>query len=355
MLLSLNVFDKNRGNRGTAALELDFITRKWSIPAGDERGWAGIGYSYPSQGYFELQKNEVMYLYEQRSKERCPVILWNPPESEADFQHRSGQARIFEPRDPALKEGRIEWNLAARVGGGNSPLRQWVIAQLGELTSALPTENHMVRSNDPKTKDLFTKWTGTTQSGLELAWIAEGFDQVNTDEEKEKHKGKVWYRQSGVATTTTCEALVGRIMGKIRAEYHRGKLPVQRKAVGSFNLPGLSPNTGKEPATTPGWHWLKEKSLLLKPRPGDLFQVGVQVNPGQWSLRHVGIILDWDDSANPMWTTLEAGQGGPASGYDAIKKKGPRPVNPISKTEAKKVLMGWLDIDEHFSPPPATL
>lgn len=355
MLLSLNVYDKNRGNRGAAALELDFITRKWSIPAGQERGWAGIGYSYPSQGYFELQKNDVMYLYDQRSKDRCPVILWNPPESEADFHHRSGLARIYEPRDPALKEGRIEWSLASRVGAGMSSLRQWVISQLGELITALPTENHMVRSNDPKTKDLFQKWTGYTQSSLEYAWIANGFTTADTPEEKKKHPGAVWYRVSGNATTTSCEALVGKIMGKIRAEWFGGKLPVPRKAVGSFNLPGLTPNTGMEPATTPGWHWLKEKSLYLKPRPGDLFQVGKQVKPGQWSLRHVGIILNWDDAATPLWTTLEAGQGGPASGYDAIKKKGPRSVNPVDKTDTGKVLMGWLDIDEHFSPPAATL
>ena len=56
----------------------------------------------------------------------------------------------------------------------------------------------------------------------------------------------------------------------------------------------------------------------------------------------------WADERNPVWTTVEAGQGGPSTGYDFMKRKGPRQMNPVDSRQPKKELMGWLDLDAFF-------
>jgi len=87
------------------------------------------------------------------------------------------------------------------------------------------------------------------------------------------------------------------------------------------------------------------------PRTGDFFQIGTLDKPGNWYYDHVGVIIDCvDDPKNPTWTTVEAGQGGPGRGFDLVKRKGPRLLNPVDPDhpKSKKELMGWLDIDEYF-------
>jgi hypothetical protein len=71
-----------------------------------------------------------------------------------------------------------------------------------------------------------------------------------------------------------------------------------------------------------------------RPQSGDFFQIGKK--GGRYE--HVGVILD---SVGNNWTTVEAGQGGPKSGYDSIKRKGPRPFDPAK-------FMGWIDIEAYF-------
>jgi hypothetical protein len=46
---------------------------------------------------------------------------------------------------------------------------------------------------------------------------------------------------------------------------------------------------------------------------GDFFQIGTK---GGSPYEHVGVILDF---VGEKWTAVEAGQGGPRSGYDSIK------------------------------------
>ena len=116
----------------------------------------------------------------------------------------------------------------------------------------------------------------------------------------------------------------------------------------SFNLPGNDRN-GREAKTPPvGWHWYRERSEGKHPRPGDVFQIGTEILPRQWSHAHVGVITLWSEGDPLMWETVEAGQGGPLMGYDTMKRKPYRPVDPIDPKKPKKVIMGWLDIDEHF-------
>jgi hypothetical protein len=234
---------------------------------------------------------------------------------------------------------------ADMVNPYDSDLRQWVCTQLANL---LPDVTREIRSDRKDTNVLFTEWTGYTQSGLETAWLGNGFIKSVTDIDK---KVGVWVRISGVATTTCCEAVIGKLVQKIkRAGFPGGKPLKDRGVLGTFNLPGCKSN-GMEPATTVGWHWYREKTKDLKPQAGDFFQIGTEVKPGQWRFAHVGVITDFwdfDDGNPPQWITVEGGQGGPGAGYDAIKRKGPRPVDPVDKRSPHKVLMGWLNIEEYF-------
>ena len=86
----------------------------------------------------------------------------------------------------------------------------------------------------------------------------------------------------------------------------------------------------------------------MHPQAGDFFQVGIPAGPKRWELRHVGVITGYVEGDNPSWETVEAGQGGPAAGADWMQRKPWRPVNPVDARNPKKVVMGWLDIDEHF-------
>ena len=217
-----------------------------------------------------------------------------------------------------------------------SPLRQWVCQQ---LAIAVPNNQYVIVSNAEKTKEFFKVWTGYTQEDLETKWKAEGFTRTNTG-------GSVYTRKGGGAVTTSCEAFVGKVVKKIKEAGFAKGMPPGRKPFGTFDLAGLGPY-GKGAATTPGWTWYWLKSSNNYPRPGDIFQAGTKVAADRWSFAHVGIITRWFDGANPIWETVEGGQGGPASGYDAVAQ-GPAPLNPIDPRKPSKVLMGWLDIDVYF-------
>ena len=221
-----------------------------------------------------------------------------------------------------------------------SPRRQWICAQLANV---LPNNVVTLASNDKKTNILFTEWTGQSQKGLEAAWRREGFKPAVTPEERKKG---VWVRGGIGGTTTSCEGLITTVINKLTAAGF-GK-PIRGK-MSSFNLAGCEAPSGKEPAqTTVGWHWWRDRTPTLRPQPGDFFQIGTQVKAGQWSFAHVGIITGWADERNPVWTTVEAGQAGPSSGFDFMKRKGPRQLNPVDPKHPKKELMGWLDLDEFF-------
>ncbi len=219
-----------------------------------------------------------------------------------------------------------------------SQRRQWICLQLAK---ALPNNVIRLASNDKKTSVFFEDWTGQSQSNLETAWDREGFKRATTREEKEKG---VWVRNGGGPVTTSCEGLITSVISKLTAAEF-GK-PIRGK-MSSFNLPGC--NNGKEPAqATVGWHWWRDRTPSLHPQPGDFFQIGSPIKAGLWSFAHVGIITGWADERNPVWTTVEAGQAGPSSGFDFVKRKGPRQLDPINSRHPKKQLMGWLDLDEFF-------
>jgi hypothetical protein len=171
-----------------------------------------------------------------------------------------------------------------------SPVRLWVRQQLNDL---IPTQGGSIRSDTNGA--LFQQWTGWTQAGLAAQWEAE---------------------KGGKAVTTSCNAFLGTLVNKIRTA---GGLAI--KTFHSFDLP-------KAGGTAWYWNPTPEKT----PQPGDFFQIGTR--GGMY--KHVGVIVDINYI---IWTTVEGGQGGPKSGFDAIKRKvGVMPSG----------LMGWINIDEFF-------
>ena len=208
---------------------------------------------------------------------------------------------------------------------------------LYELLLALPNSQTVLASNDPKTAALFQKWTGFTQETLENAWKAEGFVK---DE-----KGH-WNRAGGGAVTTSCEGLVMSVFGLIE-RYNMGR---RAGLATAFNLANVDKNSGKEKTDPVGWHWFRDYyDIPDSPQPGDLFQIGTLIDYKQWSLKHVGMIVRWEDTDNGIkWETVEAGQGGPGSAFDSMTRKALRLLSTSTQKEPKRMLMGWLNIDEHF-------
>ncbi|RVT96190.1 hypothetical protein EOD42_13815 [Rhodovarius crocodyli] len=212
-----------------------------------------------------------------------------------------------------------------------SDRRQYICRQLAQ---ALPNTVTKLSSHDG-TAAKFTEWTGHTQRSLETAWQNEGFAK--------NEKGQ-WARDGVGAVTTSCEGLVGTIFTRIE----QAKMGKRKGGATSFSLSG-NDKWGREKETPPvGWHWFRERSASVHPRAGDVFQIGTETRPHQWTHHHVGVITQWSNDDPLMWETVEAGQGGPGRGYDFMIRKEYRLVNPIDNKAPRKVIMGWLDIDEHF-------
>jgi hypothetical protein len=173
-----------------------------------------------------------------------------------------------------------------------APIRQWVKRLLNK---SFPP-GAVVQSNT--NEEVFKEWTNMSHLELRMLWTNE-----------------TQYR--GGPITTTCNAFLDVLIRKLR---QAGGLPTNKR-FSSFMLPQNSP----------GWHWFPEPGRT--PKAGDFFEIGKR----NGMYKHVGVILEIDGI---LWTTVEAGQGGPSMGFDCIKRKGPN-VFPSG-------LMGWLDIEEYF-------
>ncbi len=163
-----------------------------------------------------------------------------------------------------------------------SASRNWILTKLQEL---LPNSGVVIDSIRNKQK--FLEWTGVDQKYLEDQWA------------------------SG-SRFTTCTGFLSILCTKAAA------------AGGSSRK--LRPF---QMYTHPGWHWYGDDEWT--PSPGDFYMLGVRGGATQ----HVGVVLDIDSDT---WTTVDAGQGGRNSGFDCIKRQGPRAFPPGS-------FVGWLDVD----------
>jgi hypothetical protein len=95
--------------QGSAQLYLDWGANRWYLEKEAPQGlWARVGYN--PAGPFEPRPPDIVWLWDQ-ARAHNTVIFWNAPQSETQAGKNSGEARIYEPRDPLLKEGRIRWTI----------------------------------------------------------------------------------------------------------------------------------------------------------------------------------------------------------------------------------------------------
>jgi hypothetical protein len=109
MLLNLTVLDAKHVQQGSAQLYFDWGPNRWYLEKEAPTGlWERVGYT-PS-GPFEPRPPDIIWLWD-RPHDHNTVIFWTAPQGPNQSGTNSGEARIYDPRDSALKEGRISWTI----------------------------------------------------------------------------------------------------------------------------------------------------------------------------------------------------------------------------------------------------
>ena len=134
MLLTLTVSDASHKRRGSVRLKLDWGKKKWFLEQDDpEPVWQRVGFS--KEGPFEPQTSGVIWLWDQPHTHNT-VIVWDGPASETVSRTNSGSGRIFDPKDPVFKDGKIEWTIEKAGTGALSDLREKARKRLTEILPA---------------------------------------------------------------------------------------------------------------------------------------------------------------------------------------------------------------------------
>jgi hypothetical protein len=154
-----------------------------------------------------------------------------------------------------------------------------------DLLKEVPPLGQQINSDGP-TAALFTKRTGMTHATLVKNW-------------------------EGGGIMTSCNAFVGWF----------GRALGSKDYLGRFDIEKFLAKIGKDYAWVPA-------SSGARPKYGDIFR------PKSF---HMGTSLDM---IGDTWNTVEAGQGGPKSGRDIIKRK-----QAAFDTDQ---LQGWVDLELYF-------
>lgn len=325
MFLNLAVVDKRNQNRGSVRLELDFQAQAWSIPAAQQQAWAGVGFSNPPKGSFELKDWGVMWLWDQRPGEHNTLIIWKPPVAEDDSSHPKGQARIYDPKDASFKDAVIDWSVEAAPKPTLSPVRQ----RVKDIIRGIPfnyfppaKENFPNPPPNAKTypKPDYAKETKVTNCGEFPGWIAKHMGGANLPADTFMKFHDKWGDYALTAPMIGWDAWAK-------------KLENARKAPGSIWVP---------------------YSKGLKPQPGDIY---ILLKADKVNFAHVGIIFECD--RNP-WTTADCGQGDgfggcyqrrtfdEATGSLTLLLPGPPPKYKLPDA-GLRYLKGWVNIDNLFA------
>src|SRR4051812_47961528 len=108
MLLKLSISDPTLRAQGTTRLRLDWAqgvgarTGTWTVEDDPQQVWPRVGFA--RQGTFEWKTWGVMWICT-TDPQQPVLIVWDAPTGGTDAGHPSGVARIYAPRDAALKDG----------------------------------------------------------------------------------------------------------------------------------------------------------------------------------------------------------------------------------------------------------
>jgi hypothetical protein len=357
MFMEISVFDSRKVKLGRVQLELQFGQPggrgRWllqEVLEGD--GWSRVSSS--DQGPFDVMKdNGVIWLWDQGpGKPRNTVIIYDAPQHDADYTKTQGQARIYDPGDPALKDGWIRWTTP-----GLSPLRQRVLQIIGNVfpgyPGRLPIPNAIDRSTSyPK---------GVTNCGILPGWVARQLGYYMPWEEKIKRL-KEDLTKKGLWEETKQKL-------KLEDREYRYKVP------DSENLKVEDQKTSFTASMAAGWGLgrLEEYPIKLEQarglRPGTIWvnylsdpnRAGKRPLPGDiyvlqdagGGFEHVGIIID---AVGGVWRTADCGQAGlNAAAYKKRKfdeRAGTLVLDPPETNipdAGTRWLQGWVNIDHLFA------
>jgi len=343
MILDMTVNDPRNGRRSSSRLALDWVKKEWSIPQGGQPGWSGVGFS--TKGPFELKPWGVMWLWDQPpgQKKRNTVILWNPPASDADHLHFTGQARIFDPKDPAFKDGRISWTVDLAAKAPNPPKLAPIRAKIKQLCEeALPAEidTLLIPGSAQMLKistSMFPSIPGFTNCGDFPGYIAR---KLNGDV-KVKAAVKGIYPDPQNIGQFKEQSPILEIGGNIIAMEDFAK-EIDKRAMADPKYKDLKawiPNDG-----------------IARPKTGDFYVLHVS-DAKLAKFSHVGVIID---ASGDKWITADSGQGKEDPNPDKAKKKYAKGMGagfryrnydkgwltgePTQGPE-KRYLKGWVNVD----------
>jgi hypothetical protein len=171
---------------------------------------------------------------------------------------------------------------------------------------AVVPEKGQIASNG-STAITFTKLTGITQKMMEDDW---------EDRKVNKKPGAL----------TACNGFVGWYARTLRATVAGTKAPADY--LGGFELEAIITKIGM------GHAWVK-CTQDARPKYGDIYRHAIHY--------HVGVALDFDGD---IWKHVDAGQGGPKTGYDILKQT--RDDKPYDFKDLK----GWIDIEVYYGTSP---
>lgn len=169
-----------------------------------------------------------------------------------------------------------------------------------EILSVVP-ETGQITSNG-STAAKFTSLTGTSQETMKKNWDAGG-------------------------QLTACNGFVGWYARTLRGAIEGTKAPTDY--LGRFDLETYLPSIGMAQS------WVMS-TADVRPKYGDICR---------HTAFHVGVSLDFDGD---FWNHVDAGQGGPATGCDILKRT--RSVVAYDFTK----LVGWIDIEVYYGSSPQT-
>lgn len=309
MFIQLNVFDTSDRLRGQARMRLDWQQKTWIVEEDQQWVWRRVGYS--NIGSFEVKSWGVIWIWDQL---RNPVIFHDAPQHAIDFKHKSGHARIYDPKDSTFKDGKISWTIEAAAAPNAS------------TASATPTELSPRR----------VRLLQLLNEVIPCTYASAKFDRIT---------GKLRKDSPGVgAGYTTCGSLPGFVTSELGAGGLKGdawQKYMQKRSLNGTNAVRIKGIQYKA--------WV-EADLIKRPLPGDVYALlnngkSDRLNDG---ISHVGVIID---SSGDVWKTADMGQGG---GWDGkfverpYKAKEGELFGETIQGGGYRVLAGWVDIDKYF-------
>lgn len=292
MVLNLCSFTNSGATVGNVRIDLQFGSRKWTVPEDPFRVWARV--AHQSEGPLEVVGDSVAVREYEPGGDPVLTLSYVPPSDTATANAGSGSFS-GNAVDPVLRGAHVFWTFESPTF---SPIRA---AMLELLVKTVPP--------------------GGLTSDMAAFRTLTGYDTARI-------KREYWENPDRPNLTfTCCNLFLGAMANRLGSV--TGKKPGRWLAAGVLQL-------DKVDIDVPGC-WIKASEGDF-PKPGDFFSLsGYNQNHDFQLFKHVGIVGKVD---NGQWTTVDGGQGARPH-YDAVKWTDRGVISKVN-------LNGWVDIDRYF-------